>query len=258
MFKAFRIFILLLILAGVALGASRSKTRSVEWKYDLPVNIYLINGDGSEAVAEHLRNLTVADFKPVERFMRDEAERYDRASRASIEVKLGGIIEAQPPTPPHNGSALDTILWSLQMRYWAYRNTDTDGPSTQVKMFLLYFDPAQHNLLDHSTGLQKGLLGRVNVFASREMARQNNVIITHEFLHTLGATDKYDLSTNLPLHPDGYAEPDRLPLTPQRFAEIMAGRTPVTQSVATIPESLNEVIIGDLTAREINWQQEPE
>lgn len=258
MFKAFRILILLLILLGVAAGAWRSKTRSVEWKYDLPVNIYLINGDDSDTVAEYLRSLAVEDFKPIENFMRDEAERYDRASRASIEVKLGGIIESQPPAPLRNGSALDAILWSLQMRYWAYRNTDTDGPSTQVKMFLLYFDPAQHDLLDHSTGLQKGLLGRVNVFASREMARQNNVIITHEFLHTLGATDKYDPATNLPTYPDGYANPDLQPLVPQQFAEVMAGRMPVTQTEATIPESLNEVVIGDLTANEINWLQEPE
>ena len=43
MFKALRIFILLLILAGVALGAWRAKTRSVEWKHTLPVNIYLVN-----------------------------------------------------------------------------------------------------------------------------------------------------------------------------------------------------------------------
>jgi hypothetical protein len=254
MFRAFRILILLLILAGVALGASRSKARSVEWKYDLPVNIYLINGDGSEAVTEYLRSLTAEDFKPIDTFMRDEAERYDRSSSASIEIKLGGIIETQPPAPPRNGSALDAIAWSLGMRWWAYRNAETVGPGVQVKMFLVYFDPAQTKRVDHSTGLQKGLVGRVNLFASRDMARQNNVIITHEFLHTLGATDKYDPATNQPLYPDGYAVPDLQPLVPQRYAEIMAGRTPVSQTDATIPESLNDVIIGSLTAKEINWQ----
>jgi hypothetical protein len=254
MFKAFRILILLLILVGVALGASRSKARSVEWKYDLPVNIYLINGDGSEDVAKYLRSLTVDDFKPITTFMRDEAERYDRSSNASIEIKLGGIIEALPPAPPRNGSALEAIAWSLKMRWWAYRNADTSGPSTQVKMFLLYFDPEQINQVEHSTGLQKGLIGRVNLFASRDMAKQNNVVITHEFLHTLGATDKYDPETNQPLYPDGYAVPDLQPPVPQRYAEIMAGRTPVSQTDATIPESLNDVIIGSLTAKEINWQ----
>lgn len=254
MFKAFRILILLLILSGVALGTWRTQTRSVEWKYDLPVNMYLVNGDGSEAAEKYLRSLTVDDFKPIKRFMRDEAERYGRSSHASIDIRLGNVIATQPPAPPRNGSALEAIVWSLKMRWWAYRNGETTGPGTQVKMFLLYFDPAQTDLVDHSTGLQKGLIGRVNLFASRDMARQNNVIITHEFLHTLGATDKYDPATNQPVYPDGYAAPDLQPLVPQRYAEIMAGRTPVSQTEATIPESLNDVVIGGLTAQEINWQ----
>jgi hypothetical protein len=254
MFKAFRILILLLILVGVALGTWRTKTRSVEWKYDLPVNVYLINGDGSENVANYLRDLTVDDFRPIKTFMRDEADRYDRSSSASIEIRLGGIIETQPPAPPRNGSALDAVAWSLKMRWWAYRNGDTEGPGVQVKMFLVYFDPARTKRVDHSTGLQKGLIGRVNLFASRDMARQNNVIITHEFLHTLGATDKYDPATNQPVYPDGYAVPNLQPLLPQRYAEIMAGRTPISEADATIPESLGDVIIGSLTAKEINWQ----
>jgi hypothetical protein len=174
-------------------------------------------------------------------------------ANASIEIRFGGLIDTPPPTPPHNGSALEVIAWSLKMRWWVYRNTDTVGPSPQVKMFLLYFDPAQSPRLAHSTGLQKGLIGRVNVFASRDMAKQNNVVITHEFLHTLGATDKYDPATNQPLYPDGYANPDLKPLLPQRYAEIMAGRTPLSQTEAVTPVSLDDALIGNKTAQEINW-----
>ena len=253
MFKAIRIFILLLILAAVALGTWRAKTRSVEWKYTLPVNVYLINGDGSGVTAEYLRSLTLADFKPIEAFMREEAARYGHASRASIDIRLGGLLASQPPAPVSNGGALEVIIWSLKMRWWSYRNADTQGPGTQVKIFLLYFDPALKNRLAHSTGLQKGLIGRVNVFASRDMADQNNVVITHEFLHTLGASDKYDPATNQPIYPQGYAIPEQLPLLPQRFAEIMAGRTPVSQNTAEIPAGLNETVIGKETAVEINW-----
>ena len=253
MFKAFRIFILLMILTGVALGAWRAKTQSVEWKYTLPVNIYLINGDGSPVAEEYLRNLTVEDFKPVVDFMRSEAERYGRSTNATIEIRLGGTIADQPPVPPRNGGALDVIVWSLKMRWWAWRNTDTKGPGPQVKMFLLYFDPALSKRLAHSTGLQKGLIGRVNTFASSDMAKQNNVIIAHEFLHTLGATDKYDPATNQPLFPDGYANPELDPLLPQQFAEIMAGRTPMSKNEAVTPASLDDALIGSKTAQEINW-----
>lgn len=255
MFKIFRIFILLLVLAAVALGTWRSKMRSVEWKYALPVNVFLVNGDGREATAEYLRGLKADDFKPIELFMKEEAERYGRASSASIDIRLGGILSAQPPAPPRQGSALEVMFWSLKMRWWAYRNADVKGPGTQVKLFLLYFDPALTGRVGHSTGLQKGLLGRVNVFATPAMAMQNNVVISHELLHTLGATDKYDPATNLPLYPDGYAMPEQTPLLPQRYAEIMAGRIPLSQTAAEIPSTLNDALIGEKTAREINWMQ---
>ena len=253
MFKAIRIFILLFIFTAIALGTWRAKTQSVEWKYALPVNIYLINGDDTPVSADYLRTLTVEMFKPIETFMRDEAARYGRTDYASIEIRLGGVIDIRPPVPPHNGSALEVIAWSLKMRWWAYRNTDTVGPGSQVKMFLLYFDPKLNKRLAHSTGLQKGLIGRVNVFAASSMAKQNNVVIVHEFLHTLGATDKYDPATNQPLFPDGYADPDLNPLLPQRFAEIMAGRTPLSKTEAETPAALEDALIGNKTAREINW-----
>jgi hypothetical protein len=253
MFKIFRIFILLLILAGIALGAWRAKTRSVEWNYTLPVNVYPINADGSEVTAEYLKSLKLSDFKPIEKFMRDEAVRYGRESRASIEVRLGSVIVNQPPEPPRSANPLEVILWSLRMRWWSFWNAETVGSSPQVKLFLLYFDPARSNRLGHSTGLQKGLLGRVNLFATRDMASSNNVVIAHEFLHTLGATDKYDLGNNQPLYPDGYAIPGQTPLLPQRYAEIMAGRIPVSENKAEAPAGLSETLIGEKTAHEINW-----
>lgn len=253
MFKAVRILVLLLIFIGVALGAWRAKTQSVEWKYTLPVNIYLINGDDSAVAAEYLNSLTVDEFKPIEMFMGDEALRYGRASNASIQIRMGGKIDERPPVPPRNGSALEVVMWSLSMRWWAYWNSDTVGPGPQVKMFVLYFDPAQNTRLAHSTGLQKGLIGRVNIFAASSMTEQNNVIITHEFLHTLGATDKYDPANNLPLFPDGYANPELKPLLPQRFAEIMAGRTPLSTTEAETPPALEDALIGKKTALEINW-----
>lgn len=253
MFKLIRIFILLLVLVGVTWGTWQSKSRSVSWKSVLPLNIYLINADGGAATAEYIRSLKLADFKPIEAFMKEEAARYGRATKASVEVRMGGVINEVPPAPPDTGRMLDAISWSLRMRWWAYREARFTGPDPQVRLFLLYHDPAKLHKLPHSTGLQKGLLGRVNVFAASEMAAQNNVVIVHEFLHTLGASDKYDPFTNLPLFPEGYAIPAQIPLLPQQYAEIMGGRTPVSQHAAEIPGSLSEVLIGEKTAMEIRW-----
>lgn len=79
------------------------------------------------------------------------------------------------------------------------------------------------------------------------------VVLSHELLHTLKATDKYDPRTTLPIYPEGYAEPDRMPRYPQEFAELMGGRVPLAQDRAEIPASLRNVLIGERTAREIRW-----
>jgi hypothetical protein len=253
MFKALRIGVLLFILAAVALGAWRTRTGVVEWKYTLAVNLYPISGDGSEAVDRYLREVNADAFKPVEAFMREEARRYGRGSDASIEVGLHPELRSLPPEAPRTGNPLSVALWSLQMRYWAWKHTAKAGPGPQVKLFLVYFDPATHAHLPHSTGLANGLIGVVNVFAASNMTAENNVVITHEFLHTLGATDKYDPATNQPNFPDGYADPEQSPPHPQVFAEIMAGRIPLSEATAAQPSSLNHVVIGPATAREINW-----
>jgi hypothetical protein len=93
----------------------------------------------------------------------------------------------------------------------------------------------------------------VNLFGDTSYAKQNLVILAHELLHTLTATDKYDLETNLPLYPDGFAEPDKSPHYPQDFAELMGGRVPMSETKAEIPKSLSQTVIGPKTAREIGW-----
>ncbi len=118
---------------------------------------------------------------------------------------------------------------------------------------MLYYDPASHPHLRHSVGIKNGGYALINAFASREQHQANAVIISHELLHTLGATDKYDPASGQPLFPHGYAKPDRRPLHPQQFAEIMGGRIAVSSDSATIPESFDQVLIGPQTAREINW-----
>lgn len=77
--------------------------------------------------------------------------------------------------------------------------------------------------------------------------------MAHELLHTLGATDKYDLATNLPIYPAGYANPDAQPLHPQNAAELMAGRIALKESKAEMPISLSGTVVGLTTAAEIGW-----
>ncbi len=253
MWKALRVTVLLLVLATVAQGAWLAKRDATDWDDPLTVVLYPINADGSEAAERYLRALDVARYAPIAEFMADQAEAWGVRVREPVELRLAPRVGSAPPPTPAPGNPLAAVAWSLQLRWWAWRNDTYTGARRNVRLFLLYHDDERTPRLPHSTGLEKGLIGVVNVFANPRMSAQNNVVITHEMLHTLGATDKYDLATNQPLHPHGYAEPDRVPLLPQRFAEIMAGRVPVAPGRAEQAESLNGVLIGPLTAREIGW-----
>jgi hypothetical protein len=101
--------------------------------------------------------------------------------------------------------------------------------------------------------LQKGLVGVVHAYADEGQDGGNQIVIAHEFLHTVGATDKYDPRTLEPVYPDGYGEPDAEPRYPQTFAEIMAGRRALAPGDMEMPTDFGGVLIGPTTAAEINW-----
>jgi hypothetical protein len=253
MWRRLRIAILLLVLASVAQSAWLARTRVADWRTSLRVAIYPINGDDSPTVTAYIGGLDRQAFDVIEAFFESEAQRYGLELADPIDTFLAPQITSRPPAPPFGGSVPEIMLWSLRLRYWAWRNDTHTGPRPDVRLFVVYFDPAQRQTVAHSTGLQKGMLGVVNAFASPDQEGSNAMVIAHELLHTFGATDKYDARTNAPSFPEGYADPDARPLHPQRRAEIMAGRIPITEAHSEIPRSLKRVVIGERTAREINW-----
>lgn len=247
-----RIAILLYILLAVAAGEWITKERSTNWDDTLWVAVYPINGDGSDASQEYIDSLENDNFSAIEEFMTREAGDYGMSVLKPVSLFLAPEIEEVPPPSPRNGNVLSVMYWSLKMRYWAWSRDNFDNPK-DIQIFVLYHDPETNPRLAHSIGLQKGLLGVVNAFASSDMKGENNFVIAHEMLHTLGATDKYDFASNLPVYPDGYAEPDRQPLFPQKKAEIMGGTIPKSETKSVMPESLKAVVLGEATALEIRW-----
>ena len=251
MWRNIRIAILLLILVFVALDTWFDRVYSTDWNNSLHVAILPVNADGSAAAERYIQSLGESAFQPIDSFFAEEAPEYGVALEQPVRMVLGPRVNELPPMLEPGTGRLGVMLWSLRARYWAWR---FDGPpGTAIKLFALYHDPQKSPALPHSLGLQKGLFGIVHVFADAAMAGSNDTVIAHELLHTLGATDKYDLRSTLPLLPEGYAEPDREPLYPQSFAELMGGRIPVTATRAEIPESLRQVVIGPQTAAEIGW-----
>jgi len=252
MFKAIRISILLFILFMVSVGTWLSKARSTDWNNSLWVKIYPINGDGSDASRDYIAALDPDTFAGIEEFLAREVDRYGRRLPHPVRIELGQPIDEQPPPIDDIRNAFDIMLWSLKMRWWVASVTgEQDRIDPDVRIFVRYHSPANVLTLENSVGVQKGMFGVVNAYSDRHMRGRNNVVIAHEFLHTLGATDKYDPETAQPRVPDGIAEPERTPLYPQSKAEIMGGRIARAADDAEIPPSLAYAVIGPLTAHEI-------
>ena len=253
--KHLRYLILLLILLFVAVNEALNKSRSTSWDNPLWVRIYAVNGDGRAATDRYIDSLTPRSFEMIEKFVNREARRYGIKIDA-IDVAYNGRLQSGPPQPPSGQNLLENVWWSLKFRAWStYRGWSSDSEAGDVELFVTYYDPDTTQSLRHSVGLQGGLIGIINAFADASYKGSNQVVITHELMHTLGASDKYNPG-NLPIHPQGYAEPYRNPLYPQHKAEIMGGRVPLSVLDSKMPGSLNEVVIGFYTASEIKWPVE--
>ena len=253
--KNLRYLILLLVLLFVVVNESLIKSRSTSWENPLWVRIYAVNGDDRKATENYIDSLTRDSFAAVEKFVNREARRHG-ISIDAIDVEYNGRLQSGPPQPPAGQSILENIWWSLKFRAWAaYRAWNSDQDEGDVELFVTYYDIETTQSLRHSVGLEGGLIGIINAFADKSYRGSNQVVVTHELMHTLGASDKYTMNSN-PIYPQGYAEPYKKPLYPQREAEIMGGRIPLSAQQATMPESLAEVVVGIYTAAEINWPVE--
>jgi hypothetical protein len=248
-----RVLILLLVLLFVALTTWQERYRSTRWHAPLFVSIYPIAADDSPVTLRHLATLDAETFEPIDGFFAREAARYQLSVRDPVKTRLRTELHDRPPERPVGSGLFATALWSLRLRYWAWRMSGHVNEPEDIRIFVLYHDPALTPAVPHSLGLMKGLIGVVYGFAAADMDGENNVVIAHEMLHTVGATDKYSPVNDAPRFPDGYGDPNQVPLYPQESAELMAGRRMLSVDRWQQAESLNEVVIGPATALEIRW-----
>jgi hypothetical protein len=252
--KSIRIFLLLLVLLAVALHSWLDRVATQSWREPLWVGLFPLNDDGTASTAQYLASLRAKDFDAIEDFFAREGKRYGLKLEQPVHVELYPQGSNLPPAVDPAAGPVGIAWWSLKLRWFAARATEVPGRApARVRLFLLYHDPATLERAPDSHGLQKGLVGVVHLFADSALAGRNNIVIAHELLHTVGATDKYDLGSGTPLFPVGYADRDQEPLYPQERAEIMAGRRALSALQSDMPRTLAGVVVGPETALEIRW-----
>ncbi len=256
--KMTRIGLLVLVFFAVAIFTAWTTSRIAGWEKTLDVVIYPINGDQSEQAEEFISELDAEYFRPIETFMMEESARYEFQLEKPVRVHLAPEIKTLPPEPPKKRNPFFVMWWSLKMRYWAFRHNTYEN-SLDIRVYVIY-KTIENTVpqMEISVGLRKGLMGIVNTSPNSKAQDYTNIIITHEMLHTFGAKDKYDYTTLMPNHPDGYADSEKNPLYPQNYGEIMAVRIPKSQDSFSMPKSLDNVVIGEETCMEIKWCKQEE
>jgi hypothetical protein len=245
---------LLLVVLLWALGDVRGRHARTLWEGPLGVALVMLSeGPIDEAAIELLRERT----GPLEGRIRAEATRYRALPFAPFSFHVFGplAVTERPPEP-----AGDSV-WALG-RYafdlWRYRR----GIDRAIGLRSGEYDSVLYVLARAPTQARRqavegisqhgGRVGFVQVDLDSKMVDFALFVVTHELLHTLGASDQYD-ERGFALIPSGLPEPDRVPLWPQPRAEVMARNRVLGPGQEEPPETLDELGVGPATARQIGW-----
>ncbi len=251
-FKLVRIVILLSILFVMVVGSWMNERRLASWERPIWVTIYPILASNGSSSAEHARSIHEESFDEINQFFERNLSLYGVSITPPLRFQIAEVSSDLPPAIPDRYSLVSVGIWSLKMRWWSWRKKRNDGlTAPDIQMFVLYHELGADSEMQVSVGMRKGMYGLVKAYSGPGMEVQNQIVIAHELLHVLGATDKYVFETGNPEYPYGFAEPNKQPLFPQSQAEIMGGRIPLNAYEALMPASLSQCRIGRKTAEEI-------
>lgn len=259
-FYRVRVGILLFVLFVVILYAIRdfrSRGARKNWDQTLEVALVVVRVEGTQTVDDAALAALRGRVGALETRLASEMTRYRAGSPPPFHFSvLGPVTVSSPPPTPSGDGPTDLAKQAIALAGWL-RETDpragvvSDRYDTRI--YLAVRRPrSQDRSVIEGQSEEGGRVGVVEVELDDTMADLTLFVVTHELMHTLGASDKYD-ETGRSRAPDGLAEPNRSPLYPQRFAEVMARNVPVSPSSERVPETIDELAVGALTASEIGW-----
>ena len=232
----------------------RSRRARTEWQQPVQVAVALVQlGDVDSRAVAGLR----ARFPALEARLTSEFQRYGGRLSHPIAFTLFGpvVVDRAPPADP-DGSYLSLIGHAYEQWRWTHAvDVGSALPSANFDSRIYVLVKAPRETTRSWVEGSSELGGRVGV-ARIELAPFSVdlalFVVAHEFFHTLGASDKYD-ATGRALIPDGLVEPTRVPLYPQRYAEVMTRNLVLAPGNERPPQSLAELGVGALTAEELGW-----
>ncbi|HKY41010.1 MAG TPA: hypothetical protein VJN18_33980 [Polyangiaceae bacterium] len=251
-----RVSVLLSILIVLLLWGAHDwsdRRARVAWQKPLRVALVLV---AREPIPEGTLGLLTARSFDLERRLAHEYARYTGHTETPVEIVVRGVAsEAEAPPSLEGDDLLDLVTYGARQWRW------TSAIDSQARVERGY-DSRVYLVLKPAVGKEPAFVkgeseygGRVGI-AQADIARDTVdfalFVVAHELFHTLGATDKYDEQGHA-RYPGGFAEPQRPRLYPQPGAEVMARGVPLAPGFERAPETLDELYVGDATARELGW-----
>ena len=252
-----RLWVLLALLACTLVWAGReirSRHARTEWQRPLQVAVALVQ---LEPVDPSALQALRASFPALESRLGAEYHRYGGRLAEPVKFTLFGpvSVDRAPPADPDD-SLVSLARHAYEQWRWT-RPVDlgcdlaTSGFDSRIYVVMRSPRESARSWVEGSSE-QGGRVGVARIELSASTVELTLFVVTHELFHTLGANDKYD-STGRALIPEGLVEPHRVPLYPQRYAEVMTRNLVVAAGSERPPESLAELGVGVETAREIGW-----
>jgi len=231
-----------------------SRHARIEWQRPLDVAVAFVQlGDVDPSALSALR----ARFPALEGRLSDEYHRYGGRLPRPIQFTLFGpvTVDRAPPADPDT-TLLSLVRHAYQQWRWTHAvdvgcNLPARGFDSRIYLLLRAPRDSGRSWVEGSSELG-GRVGVARIELGASTVDLGLFVVSHELFHTLGASDKYDANGRA-LIPDGLAEAEQVPLYPQRRAEVMTRNLVLAIGSERPPDSLAELGVGTLTAREIGW-----
>lgn len=244
--------LLLIIVAGYAYGQLRTRERKVRW--DRPLRVALVPVATREldvGVEAAWREGAAA----IQAWFKQEGARWKLPLPAPVEVVVQpSVVVAALPDPQRLQSA-EGVLEQSWVAFSLRRELRALGPQGNAfdvtLVVALGASPEGAAVMVEGAAQAGGDVGLVRGADRDATLGLELVAVAHEILHTVGALDAYDGQGHA-VAPQGLAEPLNPPY-PQHFAEVMAGEIPDSAQAGHLPKDLDEVRIGEATARAVRW-----
>jgi hypothetical protein len=104
---------------------------------------------------EYVKSVDAERFQPAVNFLQEQGRKYGVTTTPIIKIELGNSPSMENmPKPPQGGyNSLATLIWSLRLRWWAFKNASGSDKENNINDFYfshLTFQSPLNDLYSHT------------------------------------------------------------------------------------------------------------